>query len=231
MKIYKIIAKSRTAEVATVAKQILTTFASTSLQEDAHISGIMGKLTSLADELIGAINNLKPESTLEERDGVRDDTVRAFYYLTYGLTYHPTAKISESAKEVVELFNKYGLGMVSESYAVESSLINSLLEDLEEKKETLDKVMGATQLVEKIALAQKKFEEAVLIYTQDKASEKEQRSATTIKKEVVALINEKLLPYLEVMVMVNGDGYEPFAGTVATLIDESNGGVKKRSKE
>jgi|WetSurMetagenome_2_1015567.scaffolds.fasta_scaffold453704_2 hypothetical protein len=58
----------------------------------------------------------------------------------------------------------------------------------------------------------------------------ETESDLEIKKEVLSIINEKLVVYLNAMIQVNETKYGEFAVTVAQIIDDMNVTVKKRKK-
>ncbi len=232
MNISTITAKSRVAEVATAGKKITAVFEASTLKEDTTIVGMIEELGALIAELTSVMHGVKPESILEESDERRDDVLRALFYLTRGLTFHPTPAVSNAAQKVFALLAHYGLSITRESYDIETALVNALLEGMssEEMEEAAAALTGVEQLLANLQTTQQAFEAASLAYSQSKAEDKEQRSGTAIKKDVLKLINEKLLPYLEVMTMVNSAAFEPFATTVATLIDESNSGVKRRGK-
>ncbi len=65
---------------------------------------------------------------------MRDDNVRAVHYLTLGFLHHPDPAVKAAAGEVEKVFYNYGLSITGESYATESSLVNSLLADLAKPK-------------------------------------------------------------------------------------------------
>ncbi len=56
-------------------------------------------------------------------------------------------------------------------------------------------------------------------------------NATTIKKEVVNIINNNLVVYLRAMEQVDEPTYGNFARTIAQIIANNNEVVKKRRKK
>jgi hypothetical protein len=230
MEISKILSNSKITEVDTTTKQISTSYNESSVKDDINLVNIFAKITPLETELTHAIHSLKAESTLEDKDLVRDEVARGIYYMCTGFLHHPTKAIKEAAQAVVATFSNYGLEMLNESYAVESSLINSFLEDLsgDDIKVLIAKLTGVAQLIEDLKVAQADFEEASLEYSEGKAEDSTHRSATKIKKELLPIINDELVLYLKTMVMINSEQYSEFGGTVATIINDNNIGVKKR---
>ncbi|MCF8262480.1 MAG: hypothetical protein K9J12_17020 [Melioribacteraceae bacterium] len=126
----RLLSISRTTEVDTVTQNIINEFNSDDWSGDAYLTGLFDQLKPEAVKLTKAINRIKAESDLEEKDEVRDNRVRAIYYLVNGLIHHPDETISSAAKRVDDVLDNYGMKIVSESYATESSLIESLLVDL-----------------------------------------------------------------------------------------------------
>ncbi len=128
--IEKLISNSRVTEVDAVSLRMNGAYAGSGLDTDAHLQTMFTQLSSLSGSLTTAINRSKAESTLDEFDTKRDEQVRALSYLIMGFLHHPDPGIKEAAAAVEKIFDKYGVAITGESYATESSLITSLLEDL-----------------------------------------------------------------------------------------------------
>lgn len=231
--IEKLIHQSRTTEIDAAAGLITGAFETSRLKNDSYLSVLIPKLLSLRAGLSAAINQMTAESDLEEKDLQRDDKVRALFYLLQGYLYHPDLAIRKAAKTLTAVLDQYGLAIIGESYATESSLINSLLKELSKPKlqEAIAVLSGCAQLITALQTAQNEFEAARLAYEGEKADESKKESATTIKKEVVKLINSKLVVYLRAMVQVDEAAYSEFARTVAEIIESNNETVKRRRKK
>jgi hypothetical protein len=229
----KLIASSRTAEVDTVSSKISGAFAKTTLNDDPNLDEMNSSLVSETKRLTAAIKRSRSESELEERDEMRDTTIRDIYYLTTGLMHHPEPEIRAAAEVVMNEFDKYGLAMVSESYEVETSHVSSMLEDFTKPKVqvAIALLTGVAQLITELDAAENDFEQTSITYDEEKAKEGAMENATNIKKEVVKLINENLLVYLNAMVIVNAAKYGGFSQTVAQIIEDNNVAVRKRRKK
>jgi len=229
----KISAQSRTTEVDTVTTQIIAAYQSTSLNSDSNLVSIVNLILPLSTSLNQSINRIKSDSKLEEEDELRDDAVRSFNYMVMGYTYNPDEGIKNAANQIMSIFNKYGLQMVNESYATETSLLNSLLADLAkpELKQHITLLPGVTESIAKIESTQNSFEASQLAYNQNKAQEGTYKNATTLKKQILQLINGKLIVYLRAMSIVNEATYGDFVRTVAQMIADNNENVKKRLKK
>ena len=56
-------------------------------------------------------------------------------------------------------------------------------------------------------------------------------NATLVKKEVLTLLNDKIVVYLRAMDQVNAATYGVFVATVAQIIADTNEQVKKRQQK
>lgn len=224
---------SRVTEVDAVSMRMLGAYQTTSLSSDPHLSTMFTELESLSAALTAAINRSKAESDLEEKDEARDTQIRALYYLVMGFLHHPDAAIQQAAQTVNKVFEKYGVSITGESYATESSLIASLLDELSKQKiqNAIALLPGCADVITALQAAQQAFEAARITYEQEKAQESTQASATKQKPELVALINDKIVVYLRAMEVVDEETYGAFARTIATIIAENNEVVKKRRKK
>lgn len=227
--IQKLIPSSRVTEVNDVATRMSGAFKNSGLT-DAYLVGTFTALDAGNTKLSLAIKRSKAESDLEEKDEVRDDKVRSFYYLVQGFSHHPTQPIKEAAQMLLNLFDNYGLSMVGESYATESSLVNSLLLDLAKPKfqDAIALLSGCAELIAELQVAQTGFEQARIAYEAEKAKEGMVDNATIVKKEVLAILNDKIVTYLRAMEQVDPPTYGVFANTCAQMIADNNEQVKKR---
>ncbi len=231
--IQKMLSTSRVTEVDAVSMRLIGAYQSTTLNTDPHLSAMFTSLESLSASLTAAINRSKAESDLEAKDEVRDNQVRALYYLVTGFLHHPDTNIQAAAETVNKVFEKYGLAITGESYATESSLIASLLEDLSKQKllDAIALLSGCAEIIVALRTAQEEFETARITYEQEKAEESIQANATAVKKEVLALVNEKLVVYMRAMEVVDVETYGAFARVMAEIIADNNEVVKKRSNK
>lgn len=231
--IEKLISQSRTTEVDAVSDQMIGAYQQSDLGRDAHLAEMFTALGDSSARLTAAVNRTKAESELEQKDEVRDNKLRAFYYLTNGYLYHPDPAVQNAAGEVMKITDKYGLAVTAENYSAESSLITSLLGDVADPslQPSVSALSGCAELIAALQAAQTDFEQTRLAWEAEKASESTQENATAVKNEVVELINEKLVVYLSAMELVDGASYGNLARTVAQIISDNNEVVKKRRKK
>ena len=121
--------------------------------------------------------------------------------------------------------DKYGRGMTSKGYAEQTALTESLLEDLGKATEKIAALSGVAELVASLREAQDGFAAAHDAYIKAKADKGE--SATSLKKPIVSLINDNIVPYLNIVAAV--EGYADFIATVAGNIKRTNDTVARRA--
>lgn len=231
--ISKILSNSKTTETDTSSGRIISAYQKSGLSSDVFLTGVFSVLIPVSENLTGAIKRMKAESVLEEKDEKRDGYVRGIYYLVQGFLHHPDAAVKAAAVKIDDVIENYGLTIVSESYATETSLIESMLEDLgtTELQVSIEALSGLSQLIANLREAQTEFEQAKLEYDEERVKEGELESATKLKMDVISIINNKLVVYLRAMEQVDNEKYGTFAQTVATIIDDNNTAVKKRRKK
>ncbi len=231
--IEKIIHQSRTTEVAAVATLMIGAFNKSDWSADAFLTTSFAALAQQRNRLTIAINRSKAESELEMKDELRDDRLRGLNYLLVAFINHPDPEIRAAAETIEAVFDKYGLSIVRKSYGVESALVNSLLIDLEDEAlaASIAKIPGCAEIIAGLKMAQADFEETRITYEEDKGKEGMEESATTIKKAVLAIINDQVVVYLRAMSQVDPGLYGDLTRTLNEIISESNIQVKKRTKK
>jgi len=221
---------SKVTEVDGTATQIIQGFDATTLNTDSTMEQIFSELKPLSVLFTTAIRRMKEKSESKAYDEKRDEKVDAFYYLLLSFSHHPDEQIKNAALYLLTIFDNYGLAVKEESLTRESSLINSLLTDLGKNKAltNIALVPQCDTYVAALQQAQSDFESNRLSFEEALAEEGTLENATALKKEVVTLINKKLVPYLNVMAQINDATYGSYARTVTEIIAANNEIVKKR---
>lgn len=222
--------KSRNTEVNAGAIRVIGVYKSDDWSADVHLSSIMVTMESKSAEMTTATNRSKAESDLEQKDEVRDNNVRSLHYLILGAIHHPTPSIVAAGQAVNKVFEKYGMSMISENYASETSLITSMLEDFTaaDLQAPIAAISGFQETLSTLQTSQTAFEQARIAYETEKNKEGKLSCATDIKAALLKVINEQLVVYLRAMVQVDEATYGEFAGVVATIINDNNETVKRR---
>ncbi|MDE5579809.1 MAG: hypothetical protein K2I95_00120 [Treponemataceae bacterium] len=195
--------------------------------KDAALAAIMGEVETLSAKITTAIKADKVSRSLEDADAKRDEIIRSLGTLLSGYGAIPIAAKKAAAERLLATYDKYGKSIVNETYARESSLIESMLEDFaaESLADSVKLLDGVGDLIASLRTAQDEFNAANDTATAALTAKGE--SAYSIKKPLLAAINEKLVPYLTAMGAVNAE-YADFAAKADVEIAKANASVSKK---
>ena len=197
----------------------------TAVAKDGVLAGLFAQLIDLSARNTTAIKQDSVVSTLDEADSARDSVTRDLFTLTNGYTASPFAEVKAAANDVCAVLEKYGRGMTSKGYAEQTALTESLLEDLGKATEKIAALSGVAELVASLREAQDAFAAAHDAYIKAKAGKGE--SASSLKKPIVSLINDSIVPYLNIVAAM--EGYADFLAAIAGNIKSTNDTVARRS--
>lgn len=228
----KLRTNARISEVDGLSDTIVRLYkADKSASEDAFLKATMAELEKLSADITTAILKDKTVSNLDVADSTRDEAIRNLGALLSGYSVFPAEEKKNAAASLKSIYDKYAkAGITSANYTSESSMIESLLEDLsaDSAKAQIEKLDGVDSLISKIRSAQDDFTKANDEYTKAKGSKGE--SASSLKKPLVSIINDKLVTYLNTMSLVGNAALAEFSKNVGTEIDRVNSAVTKRGK-
>ncbi|MDE7141081.1 MAG: hypothetical protein K2O09_10080 [Treponemataceae bacterium] len=195
--------------------------------KDAALATIMGEVETLSAKITTAIKADKVSRSLEDADSKRDEAIRSLGTLLAGYGAIPIAAKKAAAEKLLATYDKYGKSIVSETYARESSLIESMLEDFtaESLADAIKSLDGVADLIASLRAAQDEFNAAN--DTATAALTEKGESAYAIKKPLLAAINEKLVPYLTAMAAVSAE-YADFAAKADVEVSKANASVTKK---
>jgi len=231
-KMNKVKSTIRITEVDGLSDSVIRIFgADSKAQEDAFLKSQIAELTVLSDAITEAILKDKAVSNLDEADSKRDEAVRNLGALLSGYAVFPLEEKKAAAISLKAIYDKYAKsGILSASYVSESSMIESLLKDLSsaEAAADIEKLDGVAEIIAAIRAAQDNFTAANDAFV--KAEGSKGASASSYKKPILAVINDKIVPYLNTMAIVGNTAVADFAKGVETEISRVNESVAKRGK-
>lgn len=214
----KFLATSSVAKISEVAMSIISAFDKQPIA-DVKLNQLIDELRQKSAEMTTAIKRAKTLSNLSELDAVRDQQWIAIVHLVDGYTYSPFAPVRDAAKRFNAVIERYGAGLAYENYASESAHLESALEDFAATDLVAAQALlsGVPELVQQLRQAQTAFHDARVQFGQTQAEEDNFVAASTIKKEVVNIINNKIILYLSAMLILDAQTYERFAKTIEEL--------------
>ncbi len=194
---------------------------------DGALAAIMGEVESLSAKITTAIRADKVSRSLDDADARRDEVIRQLGTLLAGYGAIPVAAKKAAAEKLLAAYDKYGKSIAGESYARESSLIESMLEDFaaDALADSVAALDGVGELIASLRAAQDDFNKANDSATAALTAKGE--SAYALKKPLLGAINDKLVPYLTAMCAVSA-AHAEFAAKADIEIAKANASVAKK---
>ena len=192
----KIRVTARITEVSNLSTVIVRLFkaeidANSDAGNDAFLIDTFAQLEKLSTNLISAIKTDKILSNLDVADSERDELFRELSAALTGYASLPFPDYQQAASPLLSIMEKYR-GLPTENYASESALLKSLLEDFStpDAKAAISLLHGIDELIRLLTYAQDKFDQTNDEY--NAACINKTDSATSLKKEILSLISDRL---------------------------------------
>lgn len=226
-KIGKIHFNIQNAELADFAPKLYSWYAASAAAGDVILKPMMSKEKESGDALLTAFKRQKIVSGLDEADKARDEATVSLYAVVDGYARFPLAEKKSAAVQLLTVLDKYR-GLTRQSLNKQSTETMSLLEDLakDEFASSIKALDGVADLIAKVSAAQAAFraEEARLVESKAGAGD----NATTLRKKLFSLINDDIIPYLNIAAKYGDEGYAELARKVAAEVDATNLKVTQR---
>lgn len=228
----KLDSKIRVAELSDICYSLLRCWeVAQDVKEDTYLASLFERLQTNYDELNTAIKQTKTKSNLAEKDAIRDEKLSVIHQILKAFQVVPNQEMKDAALRLLEIFNKYGIEIISKNYNEQSGFINSLLADFSRKKAATDinKIPTLSDAVEELKAAQEDFHNNYLMYNNEvKTKDKNQKTATSLKPPIVQLINSQLITYLNGVVLSQSEKYQNFYDIIDQLITDINLTMSRR---
>lgn len=220
----------RVAELDAMSDAILRLYKEdTSVVNDEYLKDLMSKIETLSAKLTTSIKADRILSNLDEKNAQRDDVLSKLIKLVNGYTAIPDVSKQAAGDVLNTILNKYR-GITKENYKEKSSHITSLLEDLKTKDadDAIKKLDGVSYLVMRLEVSNSTFNQVSDDYV--KATSIQTESASSIKKTMLSIINDDMVPFFTVMYKVNKGTYGRLIENIDKEIERTNAVVAKHSK-
>jgi hypothetical protein len=228
--IEKISSNSKNSEVDITTQSMLDVINEKDWSLDTFFTEQIRILSDLNIRHSTAILRNKMESEMQARDDKRDLPIRRFNLLIEGYKAHPDPAIREAAEEVSKIFDNYGVGIIKDSYIDTSSAVVSMLRDFKNSimQSHIAKLDGVAAILDELEATQNEFQTYFITYEKYRTEEGKKENATTIKLQVLKLINESIVTYLRAMEMAKPDEYGETCEFIGTIIADNNDRVRRR---
>lgn len=229
----KLISKARATEVDGLSDALVRLYnEDEAAAGDAFVKSTMKEIKKLSAEITTAIMQDRTLSNLDAADTARDEAIKNLGAVLAGYAVFPVEEKRSSAIPLKAIYDKYAkAGIIKASYISESSMIESMLEDLgaADIKKSIAALEGVEALIGAVRSAEDAFKAASDAYV--KASAKRGASASSIKKPLISAINNKLIPYLNAMELSGNAGLFEFIKNVEAEINRVNETIVRRGKK
>lgn len=229
----KLDARVRTTELDELSDLLIQQYANEgNLQSEAYLKPVFTEMTDVSAKITEAIRKDKALSDLEDADALRDEAAMKIYKIVDGYAAMPTPALSEPAARLQKILQKF-TGLTRRPYNEETSLIEAMQSDLAttEAKADIALLAGLSDALAILQKAQSDFMARRVQYSTAASEQKYEDSASKLKKPLLKLINDRLIPYLSLMKEQDTEKYGHFADAVATAVDAANTKIKARGKK
>lgn len=229
----KLLTTARITEAGDTAHRLVSLYKSTAtLKDEAFLKPLFVEMEEKANTLTEAVKRDAVISQLENADAKRDGAIRVLDRLLKGYKTIPLDTLKAYGVQLSAVFKKYGMKMTVENYSSQSNLIDSLLQDLSDsdKAAAIAALPGVAEAIANIRTAQEEFTKIRANYDKELAQKGSKETATSLRKPLLELINNKLLTYLAAMKIANPTKYKVFSEDVAVIITSVNETIKARKK-
>lgn len=208
-------------------------YAFANISDDEYLIQQIEQLEKLVKQLQTSTNAKKIKSDLKTKDDARDKCVRAINSSLKGFSVMPEPSISEPAKRLLDIFNRVGVKVCMLPHGIKSSQIEGLLRQFKSDANQADikALAGFSAAIQQLDEAQTAFDKSYIALLKAKTDRDLYfTTATKLKEPLFELLNETIVPYLNVMVRKDEEKYGVFARDTKTYIDDSNAAVRRRLK-
>lgn len=229
----KLLTTARITEAGDTAHRLVSLYKSTpALKDEAFLKPLFVEMEEKTNALTEAVKRDAVISQLENADAKRDGAIRVLDRLLKGYKTIPLDTLKAYGVQLSAVFKKYGMKMTVENYSSQSNLVDSLLQDLSDsdKAAAIAALPGIAEAIDNIKTAQEEFVKIRANYDKGLAQKGSKETATSLRKPLLELINNKLLTYLSAMKIANPTKYKVFSEDVAVIITSVNETIKARKK-
>lgn len=221
----------RTTEIDELSDTLILLYQKESaLQKESYLAPLFASMTTVSAQITEAIRKDKAFSDLEDADALRDTAAMKIFRILEGYAAIDEAELNEPARRLLKVVEKF-TGLTRKPYNEETSLIEALLSDLSmpENEQDINELRGLPAAITALRTAQDDFMVKRVQYNTTASEKKYEDTASQLKKPLLSLINDKLVPYLTLMKKEDADKYGHFAEAVENAISAANVKIKSRS--
>ena len=230
----KLLSQIRITEVGDTSHRLVSLYKSTAtLKDEAFLKPLFVEMEEKANALTEAVKRDAVISQLENADAKRDGAIRVLDRLLKGYKTIPLDTLKAYGVQLSAVFKKYGTSIAKKSYSEETHLIESLLKDLQNPNlsASITALTGVSEAIADLRNKQNAFAEVRAKYDDSMAQHQTLPSASSLKKPLYELINNKIIIYLNAMEVVEKEKFGSFIAPSNQVIESINTNIKARNKK
>lgn len=224
----KILAKISHKEMGSLCSDIILIKLNPNLEKDTYFMSKLADIKKKFDVLIDKTNEEWRTRKVRSFDKVRDTDLKAIFYLVEAYCMRRDDSKKRSALNLKKTLDKYGLQILKKRYVEKSSLTNSLLVQIKDKKHQNDRdqIPELDELIVNLEQSQKDYYKAVEIQIEEIHNRKNSKPAYIISMELRKLINEDFAPYIYALSLARKEAYLDYSNSLSSIIKTYNKKVR-----
>ena len=228
----KVSTSAKISEVDSVSdKSILLYNDDPQLQDDANLKSIIDEVSEVSDQITESVKRDRVVSDMEEVDMQVEQDARTLKTIVKGYAAMPDEKFATAAKAVLTVIEKFNFNLFKLSMDQQAPTVDALIMDLsaQDMKENMTLLPTVPEVFAKFVQSQTNFKNKNKEYLQAYADDKDMLSASDLRKQLLQLINGKLVVYLTSAVMMNPEKYRSYVTELEKAIEDVNTQVRIRA--
>lgn len=190
-------------------------------EKDEYLKADTDTMCNSVKQISDAMKKTRISSRLDELDSARDLYIRNLGDIYTGYAALPFEDMAQAARKKLDVYIKHGGKAISRlPNAKETAIIDSFLTEVTALNSELLK--GVPETEQLLADAQSAYKAEVLSYNELLSDAKTEKSAYEMKKPMLSLLNEQILPYVQAMAGTRKGDYDALMRKLDTLIANAN---------
>ncbi|WP_421920678.1 DUF6261 family protein [Marinifilum sp.] len=229
----QLLANADSNDTGSVSTEIIDESKKRDWEFDLYFKGVLDTTETESNHLLaitGEVRKLSYTKSLKDLDKKFD---RNFLYsknLAVAFTYSPVELIAKNASIIMDKFDAHNNQLHRLGYGKQIYLSKSLINDFKEKdlKEVVDSIPVFAESLLELEKVNNELDAIYKLSKDEKSAIEDLLPASKQKNVVMDLINDEILPYLNVMSKKDPEHFEEFAQLVFIYIDDTNTAIRTR---
>jgi len=230
----QIVIKCKAKEVQNIAQNILLEIKKRDLASDTFITILSQRIeeeNELLTKTLGQIGSSDFTVEMAAKDAVFDRDFICLEQFVEANLYMRDKEIAANARKVWNVFAANDLKLYIQSYESQISSFNALIKELDsdEIKPLLKSLVGVSDCLDLVKLSAKEVAETYMRMHRISDEQMESIAPLAQQKIIREIINNDLLPYLNVMANVNKEVYGDIKQVVDAYVGDLNQKINSRT--